>query len=311
MKSMVELENLANIAAEQYLKNNVALNDSIVKIAKDNALNHEQINRVVEAANTNVYVKLFNESSNKYIEFPNADSEKIASIINPPRDNSMNISDYQHEPQKQVLDNVKIFPETKDPEVNKEAMFLDNFYKLASTQERINNAIAEVEAGFEAEFSNFCGMVKQAVLRGTTFEEIQSAITHILPDPFIKVAMKNVYKVLVENEVIKNAGTFTKVGSVNTKHPLVKKAEDLLEFKNTMIVLQDKAEQNINQYELFKKATDGSIFQTLMAHPKLLGGAFIGGAAAGILGYKKYKKVRDAQANSPLIATPDNYKRNV
>lgn len=319
MKSIAELENLAGIAAEQYLKHNVPLNDSITKLAQENALNHEQVNRVVEAANTGVYVKLFNESNNKYIEFPNADSEKIATLMNPPK-KAMNIADYQQEPAAIMAEQLPIFPEASDPVASKEAAVLQDFYKLASMQERINNAIIEVETQFEREFDAFTSMVKQAVLRGTSFAEVQSAITSLLPDPFIKVAMRTVYKTLQENSVLKSEGNFEKTGSVNTNHPLIKKAEELMAFKNALLTLSEKMEQNQTAYEQFKQANIattvgsgafGSAVKTVMSHPKLFLGTAATGAGLGILGYKKYKTIRDQQMNSPLAAVPENYQRNI
>lgn len=76
-----ELEQFAKHAASEYLNNQTALNDSIYKIAETNNLNYEQTARVVEEANTQVYLNLFNKANpdDRYIEFPTADLKKISS----------------------------------------------------------------------------------------------------------------------------------------------------------------------------------------------------------------------------------------
>jgi hypothetical protein len=314
MKSVAELEQIAIIATENYLTHNTPLNESIVKLAQTNNLNREQINRVVEAANTNVYVKLFNESNNKYIEFPNADSEKIASVLNPPKEPSVIAQDYYTSPAQDKLTEVPIFPEEKMVPQNssiKEAALLRDFYKLAAQRERINNALLEVDACFEQEFDKFISMVKQAVLRGVSFEAVQTAIETVMPDSFIKAAMKTVHATLKENKVIKADQTkFEKTSSVNINHPLLKKAEELLQFKKAYITLVDKADQNADDFGQLKQAGIGSFLLSAVKEPKgLLVGAGAG-AIVGIGGYKKIRDNRERQLNSPLQAIPQEYKRN-
>ena len=311
MKSAAELEHLADIASEGYLKANTPLNDSIVKLAQDQNLNREQINRVVETANTNVYLKLFNESNNKYVEFPAADSEKIASVLNPPKDRTVNYADYQHEPAKDLLPETPLFPiEGKQAELT-DMEVMKSFYKIAGMQERINNAITEVDSCFEEEFDKFAGLVKQAVLRGTPFNEIQSAVETFLNDTFIKSAMKAVHTKLAEDKVLREESKrIEKTSSVNTDHPIIKKAEELLQFKNAFLTLNEKSKQNVEQLELLKQASVGSLVESVFQHPVVFGTGAVAGGVAGILGYKKIKDIRERQMNSPLSTVPEQYKRN-
>ena len=314
MKSVAELEQIAIIATENYLTHNTPLNESIVKLAQTNSLNREQINRVVETANTNVYVKLFNESNNKYIEFPNADSEKIASVLNPPKESTVIAQDYYTSPAQDKLTEVSIFPTDKMESQSssiKEAALLRNFYKLAAQRERIDNALLEVDVCFEQEFDKFTSMVKQAVLKGTSFEAVQTAIESVMPDPFIKSAMKTVHATLKENRVIKvDPAKFEKTSSVNINHPILKKAEELLQFKKAYTTLIDKAGQNVEEFEQLKQAGIGNFLLSAVKQPKgLLVGAGVG-VAGGIGLYKKIRDNRESQANSPLQAVPQEYKRN-
>ena len=77
-------EKYAEVAANQYLNDNVPLNDAIVKIATEKELNPEQIKRVVEAANVKVFQKHFSDSDregHKDVDFDVADPKVIIKKI--------------------------------------------------------------------------------------------------------------------------------------------------------------------------------------------------------------------------------------
>ena len=104
------LEYFGKEAAKEYLQNSVPLNDTITKIAEENALTKEQINRVTEAANTTTYLALFKTAEDKYIEFPVADSEKIAEYLKPVSYIPNTLDDYGSPPKSMLDDNTEIFP---------------------------------------------------------------------------------------------------------------------------------------------------------------------------------------------------------
>lgn len=61
------------------------LNENIAKIAKENKLNQEQIKRIVEEVNVSVFLDKYAKTKGKRerrIEFPLADLEKIAKVLN-------------------------------------------------------------------------------------------------------------------------------------------------------------------------------------------------------------------------------------
>lgn len=304
-----ELDKLADIATEAYLKNNTPLNDVIVKLAQDNALNREQINRVVETANSNVYVKLFNESKNKYIEFPNADSEKIASVLNPSKEPVHTLtSDYQHEPIAERLpETTHVFTISEEPTTLKESAALREYYKLANMQERINNAASEIEAMFDVELSQFKHLIKQALLKGTSVEDVATAVEKLFPNQFIKTAMREIYKDLA-NANIKEFKSPT--ASVDTDHPIIKQAEKLLQIKQAYFTILEKQAENLEKFEQLKTATVGTMLGKVLKNPGVLAAGVGVGAIGGIAAYKKMKKINDQQMNSPLGNIPANYQRN-
>ena len=76
------LELLAKTAAKHYLESKVPLNESIKKIAEENDLNREQIERVCEIANISTHQGLWNKTANKEsVAFDLADSKNIADVV--------------------------------------------------------------------------------------------------------------------------------------------------------------------------------------------------------------------------------------
>jgi hypothetical protein len=313
MINSTELEKLAIVATEKYLKDNIPLNDTIVKLAQDHGLNAHQVSRVVEAANTNVYVKLFNEAQNKYIEFPNADSEKIAMILNPPKNQStVSASDYFLEPvQEKLREDTPIFKTGEDVVTLRESDALRDYYKLANLQERINNAVYELDALFETEMLQLKYQVKQAVLKGTAYDDIQSAVVTIFPDSFVKSAMKSLHKELSQEKLAGDKSThIEQTHSVDTNHPIIVQVEKLLQIKQAYFNVLDKQAENMGKYEQLKTATAGTLISKVLQHPGVFTTGVGIGAVGGIAGYTKVKKLQAIQHSSPLQMTPSNYQRN-
>src|SRR5690606_18387695 len=72
------LEMLAKTAAKRYLEEGANLNDTITKIAKENDLNANQIERVCEMANIETHKGLWAKTAQKEkISFPLADSKVV------------------------------------------------------------------------------------------------------------------------------------------------------------------------------------------------------------------------------------------
>lgn len=87
--SQERLETFAKIASNRFIGENIPLNDTILKIAKDEDLNSHAVERVCEMANLQTHAGLLPSEPEKRASFafPLADSKKIASMIcieNPP-----------------------------------------------------------------------------------------------------------------------------------------------------------------------------------------------------------------------------------
>lgn len=76
------LELLAKTAAKRYLEEGARLNDTIRKIAKENDLNRNQIERVCEMANIATHQGLWAKTAQKEsVAFPLADAKQIVTVV--------------------------------------------------------------------------------------------------------------------------------------------------------------------------------------------------------------------------------------
>lgn len=76
-----DFENMADLIVEGFASRQEPLNSSILKIAKEQDMNPDQIKRLVETSNVKAFLKLFKDPANKEknIEFDVADPNKIIS----------------------------------------------------------------------------------------------------------------------------------------------------------------------------------------------------------------------------------------
>lgn len=78
------LEVFAKTAAKRYLEEGAALNDTIKKIASENDLNSNQIERVCEMANISTHQGLWTKTAQKEkISFPLANSKAVIAAVQP------------------------------------------------------------------------------------------------------------------------------------------------------------------------------------------------------------------------------------
>src|SRR4051812_43379486 len=100
--SSERLDTLAKTAARRYIDGRVPLNDSVVKLAAENDLNPQQIERVCEMANIATHQALWPKTAAKHeLAFPVANADvviKLAGHQTPSRSSSGMKSDYAGPP---------------------------------------------------------------------------------------------------------------------------------------------------------------------------------------------------------------------
>jgi hypothetical protein len=239
--TIIDVETWSKAVAKEYLTTGKPMNESIEKLASDQGLNKDQVSRVVEAANTEVYVQMFNQTPDKYVQYAPADTEKIAEkLFGTEKVSEVSDSDYQ-EPPTNIPELDITTPLTKIAEVepdnvtNTEA--LHEYYKLAALDTRLAQSLDEVEMHYQQDAAILYSMIKQAVLSGTSFGNLERALTSLYEDQVVKINVAEAQEKLAQEIFPRKLDmSVSNVGTVNTENPLVKQAGLLLkhaaDFKN-------------------------------------------------------------------------------
>ena len=201
MVSSYELELFAKQAATEYLKDGKSLNESIIKIAADNGLNQAQVARVIEAANTDVYMNLFNKSDEKYIQFDTADPIAIQAATTSTKTaetKNYNI-DYYEAPEYEVPEFAPIFEKVAETQPQEAAdAKLKDYWRFKAAEATILGMITDGQLLFAKEACVLEDMIKQAVLGGTSYNDISAALS-INNDPIFVETLKEVETRLTSN----------------------------------------------------------------------------------------------------------------
>lgn len=174
-------------AAESYINRQVPLMDSLVKVACEFKLNKHEIDRLVEEANTATYVKLFetNGTDDKYIEFPVAETKKIAEAVEPKMafsDVSSFSKDYSSPPEIKEASSEEairaIFGNVERPELEKKAELIDHV--SIDKKRAVRAQLHELSYQFEDKSEDFIKFVKEAAYKGVNPVSLKEAIkTHV------------------------------------------------------------------------------------------------------------------------------------
>lgn len=299
--NILDVDNWSKDAVKQYLTSNVPLNDSIEKIASQQGLNKDQISRLVEAANTDTYVQLFNQSDDKYITYDTADAEKIAErIFGTTKTAEVALDDYQEPPVRNMLEvNVSTeIPMEKGAEyqpattTNEE---LHEYYKVAALESRMAEKMDEIEVAFQKDNSILSSLIKQAVLGGTSFGDIEKAVTTVYDSPVVKVGLQEAQTKLASELYPKPLNTtITDFGTVNLENPIVKQAglllkhaEEFKKLKSKHAETKDKVQEHLKKSMMLKSAVNmstGALIKTVGAS------AIAGGIATHQIAKKKMEQ---------------------
>lgn len=299
--NILDVDNWSKDAVKQYLTSKVPLNDSIEKIASEQGLNKDQISRLVEAANTDTYVQLFNQADDKYITYETADAEKIAErIFGTEKTAEVALDDYQEPPVRNELE-VSIdtpLPMEKSAEyqptttTNEE---LHEYYKVAALESRMAEKMDEIEVAFQKDSSILSSLIKQAVLGGTSYGDIEKAVTTVYDSPVVRVSLQETQTKLAQELYPKQLNTaITDFGTVNLENPIVKQAglllkhaEEYKKLKSKHAETKDKVQGHLKKSSMLKSAVNmstGAIVKTVGAS------AVAGGIATHEIAKKKMEQ---------------------
>lgn len=173
-------------AAKRYVEDGVQLSKHIAKIASENGLNPDEIARVVEAANLEVFDHKLKTSSSKAFEFDVADHGKVIDLLGVKKQKtampSVFFTDY-HKPLDQELSKTagKTIEEAFGVSVDQEKIASpkiaeDLLERLKFAEQDLKYKIAYNVEKFIETAEGFYDKVKQEVLSGKSFEDISSVL---------------------------------------------------------------------------------------------------------------------------------------
>lgn len=306
--TIIDVDTWSKAVAKEYLTTGKPMNDSIEKLASDQGLNKDQISRVVEAANTEVYVQMFNQSPDKYVQFASADSEKIAEkIFGTEKVSQVSDSDYQEPPTGTSLLEVDITePLVKvaevEPENKTNTEALHEYYKLAALDTRLAQSLDEVEVNYQRDSAILYTMIKQAVLSGTSFGNVEKALTSLYDDPVIQINIKEAQEKFAEEIYPRKMDmSVTNVGTVNMENPIVKQAGLLLKHAQEFKTLKAK------RAEIREKGKTHTKESTVKS---VLGGLAVGAVGGGVaVNELSKKRTEQAATKTKMQQLATNYAR--
>jgi hypothetical protein len=314
-----QIEYFGKEAAKTYIEEGTDLNNTITKIAEEHALNRHEIDRVVEAANTSTYLSMFSNLDDKYIEFPVADSEKVAEYLHPtaPEDN---FSDYEEPPEKEY-EEISIFPvegAEKTSSVQEENHFSsDNLHfrqRAKYAEQQLVENISLTENAFSEETENLYQMVKQAVLSGIRFGHVKAAMEQHSPGIFIeKFSELAKEKLKEEDRRLDLSDTEEKLGTVNKHNEIILQLNKLASIYDEVIDYNEKlaslGTQMVKKFGVGFMDTARGAARFGITHPKTM---MFGGAAATVgVGAVSYKagKTKAEYELSAIRNIPERYKK--
>ena len=313
-----DLDRLGKQVAEKFLSDDIALTESLTKVASDKGLNKQQINRVAEAANVEAYLELMKKASDKYIDFALADPtvvhEKVAST-EPIKES--NYSDYEQEP---VKDDISIFEMYKEhlgeenfsktasvEDSRTESEVRQELYELKGTLDFLDDNLRESVMTIEQSFDKLAFCTKQEVLDNTPFNNVKYVVEYAAPKAGEKIAQDLVekYTEVMPHIDFEKEATYKGTPNVNSEiYKLAKhiesEAERACKINDAIVHYNDKHNDLAEKHELPKYARVGmirtigrGIINFFKKHP-MLSGAAVGGALAYGSGKKKGQEEQGA-----------------
>ena len=233
MVTTYELELFAKEASANYLKDKTSLNESITKLAETHALNKEQVARVVEVANTDVYLNLFNKTADKYVQYDVADPAVIEQNLGTVKIAEVaDISDYYEPPiyEMPAFEKVASIPEEKRDSSDE---VMRDYWRFKGAEAHLEGLLLEGQQTFNQEAQTLQQMIKQAVLEGNAYNDIYNALS-TNKDPIFTETLKGIEtelsQILPEKLLTKTASTLTH--TVNVNHPLMQQSFKLVKIAN-------------------------------------------------------------------------------
>ncbi|MCK5613645.1 hypothetical protein KAR91_67895 [Candidatus Pacearchaeota archaeon] len=300
MYSAHDLEDFGKIASSNLIDKSVSLNEGIQKLAGENMLNRQQINRVVEAANVETYISMMKTAESRYINFDLADAATIADGLGISKTAdavtddysghvvSMHVVETKEETEEEKTASTEEEPETVRPQ----AELRNEADELKGTVQFLQDAVYEAHASLDEGYMKLGHIVTQHVLSGENFNEAAYVIKQASLD------QDNIIADSIKNDLFDSMPLvdfdieFTPQGLLQTDTPLYKTAQAVGD--------------TLHRIQLTKQAMDTHMDKYLEAVDKTTKVVMINKYAGVISGIGKLVGlfVRNPKATAAAVAAP-------
>ncbi|MEI6297609.1 MAG: hypothetical protein WCO84_08315 [bacterium] len=174
-------------ASDAYIAESTPLGDTIAKIAKKNSLNPNQIQRVIELANSLTHARLFQKEKDKTFTFPLA---KLDDVLSKTKGEAVKVAEtYVSMPDiKREVDQSKIAGLFSNPEVldltkvaSKKQLEI-YVEKMAEASKELNNALIMADVNAVSYLKDIKTVVKQMLLDNYSFEDLFATMCGAMPE---------------------------------------------------------------------------------------------------------------------------------
>lgn len=290
-----ELDKLGVLLAKDFLENNISLNEGLKKVAGDNGLNKQQLQRVAESANVNTYLGLIKVAKDRYLKFDVADANKVYEELVKEGHSEQIIDEYEIDNSDiDVKDIFSLYRTASNLSEDEFKDLLDEnlksyntpaFKKAASylpgVVEFLDYNLTDKRGSFLYNVEKAEKLVKQELLKGTSFEDISNVIktAAICTGEAVCEHLKNrLSKLPIDFD---KQAEFTEF-IIDTESELFKVAELMDKDFLQAIEIEDACKQYIDLYkyackkvnapDMLKDAgifnTTGGLFKWFKEHPK-------------------------------------------
>ena len=258
----------AKEASDAYIANSTPLGDSIAKTAKKQSLNPNQIQRVIELANSITHARLFQKEKDKTFTFPLA---KLDDVLAKTKESTVKVAQvYNSMPDiERPIESTKIAELFNNPEItdltklssaHKLTVYLE---KMAAAQKEINDALILADLNAVRYLKDVRTVVKQLLLDNFPYEDLFATMCGAMPDKkmelltlFTGIAKElqdegiKLASMSVDPKLISDLLNKYKVKVINGQHPLYmnttgyfKAIEESKAMNHGLVWLGDKIDQ--------------------------------------------------------------------
>jgi len=184
MLKVDKLQKLGEELSQDYITKGIDLTDGLTKVAEDYGLNQHQISRVAEIANIKTHLSMLKTASadDAYITFNVADPLKINATVEPEK--VAQVDDYRKSPSRSRITETPDYLFEKVAELKKEKSANQRYVEAAELRQkiaRLENKAIEGSISLESRIPPIYNMVKQALLGGSSSEDITYVIKEAAP----------------------------------------------------------------------------------------------------------------------------------